>query len=47
MARTRGGLSAAGRSNDDGELRPHKGPVPENADFLNLAGAIELQSLPA
>ena len=44
MACTRHGSRAAGWRNDDGELRPHKGPVPENPDLLNLASAVELRS---
>src|SRR5262249_28536078 len=45
VARTRHGLSAAGRGDHDGEFRPHKGPVPENLDLLNLACAVELGGL--
>jgi hypothetical protein len=42
MTCTRGGLSLAGRSNNDGELRSHKGPIPANSDLLNLAPPVKL-----
>src|SRR5215472_13659249 len=45
MTLTRYGLSAAGRGDHDSEFRPHKGPVPENLDLLNLACAVELGGL--
>ena len=41
MTCTRHGLSPAGRSNNNGELCPHKGPIPENSDLLNLAPAVK------
>lgn len=41
MARTRHWLTMAGRGNDDGEFGPHKRPLPENLDLLNLARAVE------
>src|SRR5262245_53202725 len=39
------GLSAAGWGNHDGELGPHKRPVAENLDLLNLTGAGKLGTL--
>jgi hypothetical protein len=41
MARSRDRRTSARRGGNDGELRPHEGPVTKHPDLLNIAGPVK------